>query len=158
MNAMVLLLAMSAAPPALMIDEDVCEIEFKGFTIPITIDPRRAKEVGRIQCFVSSDQGKTWKPCGLYKKGTTGVDFLAPRDGVYWFALQITGTDGRKEPESVAKLVPGQKVLVNSEKRAYKVSKKPVSRPPTELELLREEVKRLRERVEKLEREKGKAK
>jgi hypothetical protein len=72
------------------------------FDIPFRINERFRSEISKIQLFMSSDYGKSWRRAQSKKvedvKGGT-FTFHAPKDGEYWFTLQTIKKDGTKEDE-----------------------------------------------------------
>jgi len=142
--AFMLLIPAFAAEP-IEVPDDVAEVTTRTFAMPIRIAPDRRDRIERIRFFVSLDRGKTWK----HKQDCKAVDgqvcFKAPKDGVYWFALQVVLKSGKREPSEVDNLTPAMKVYVNSERQAMKVRL-----PPEEIVRLRAEVASLREENKKL--------
>src|SRR6516164_4461490 len=102
---------------------DVEEIHARHFALPLHIDPERKEAIKRIVLYVSEDRGKTWKHSGDYKTTDDEMRFHAPKDGLYWFALQVESSEGKIQPEKTADLSPGMKVYVNAEQKSLKVHK-----------------------------------
>jgi uncharacterized protein (TIGR03067 family) len=71
-------------------------METRDFIIPIHV--HRAEDVARLRIFVSEDVGTSWKLHGEYGPGEGESKFSAPRDGAYWFALQIEDRRGQRRP------------------------------------------------------------
>jgi hypothetical protein len=123
---------------------DVLTIHSRSFYIPIRVAPAWREQIKDIRVFVSTDDGKRWRRVGKCKpKDEAGVTFVAPRDGLYWFAVQTVTRTDEKEPRYRQDLVPRQKVRVEFERRVLK--------PTTDTQVERE-VEALRDRVERLER------
>lgn len=129
---------------------DVDQIETRRFAMPLQVDPNRRDKIERIRLFLSEDSGKTWKHCKDYKPSDEQVTFTAPRDGLYWFALQIVFKHGKSEPAEVDDLAPAMKVYVNTERRALKVPKS-YEELQREVEDLRRTVEQLQDRIRDLE-------
>ena len=75
-------------------------MDWDGLTmkIPIDYNPTRRDEIRSLHLYVSADRGATWAQhteCGTDR---SHFDFTAPKDGEYWFVMQILNKDGRKEP------------------------------------------------------------
>jgi hypothetical protein len=102
-----------AADPVELPD-DVLEAKALSFFIPFEANSSVLKAVDTIRLFVSDDKGVSWK----YEKDTipTAAKFLftAPRDGLYWFAVQTANKDGTRTPPAESDLVPVLKIYVNS--------------------------------------------
>jgi hypothetical protein len=101
--------------------DGVWEVEARDFALPVRIDPARRAGIAKVRLFVSRDAGKTWEH---YKD--TGPDedrerFMAPRDGTYWFAVQVVLKDDGKDPPDLKDLVPAMKVHVNSARQPLPV-------------------------------------
>src|SRR5687767_10634296 len=77
---------------------DVYTVPTRDFRIPVQIDPARRAEVRQLHLYVSTDQGKTWKRAVTVRPTDEAFVYTAPRDGVYWFAVQTVDPKGRAEP------------------------------------------------------------
>ena len=109
---------LTIADDAPQLTEDVVEIHERHFAMPLHIVPGRKDKIKHIGLYVSQDSGRTWKHLKDYEPSDKQVTFEAPRDGVYWFALRVVFKDGDSEPAKTAALTVGQKVYVNSERKA----------------------------------------
>lgn len=123
---------------------DVYLIQTRKFAMPLGIAPAYKDKIETLRFFVSKDQGKTWKHKKDYKPRDKEIIFTAPRDGHYWFALQIVLKDGSKKPDDLEDLDPMRKVYVNSERRPLK--------PQKSYEELQSEVEQLRRTIEELQK------
>jgi hypothetical protein len=112
--ALMLLTVTPSLDPA-ELSRDATEVQSRDFAMPLTLDPDRRDTVKEIRLFVSEDRGKTWKHEKDYKPTDKRVLFSAPRDGVYWFAVQVVSKDGKKDPAELNDLTPAQKVYVNTQ-------------------------------------------
>jgi hypothetical protein len=130
--------------------KDVYEIETRQFTLPILGKPVELANVEKVRLFVSEDQGKNWKHKNDYKPSDKRAIFSAPRDGQYWFAVQVVLKDGRREPAELEDLAPATKVYVNSERRTLK-SQKSYEELQREVEQLRGTVEQLQKKIKQLE-------
>jgi hypothetical protein len=122
------------------------EVGSPSFLMPLTFDPSRLGEVEKVRLFVSEDSGKTWQHREDYATTAREVSFLAPRDGLYWFALQAVTKAGKQEPADVKDLTPAMKVLVRTERRAALKPRKSVAELEREAEELRQTAEELRQR------------
>lgn len=85
------------------------------FILPLQIDEPTRKTLARTRLLVSTDMGRTWKVAGDEALEGNRFDqfrFDAPRNGEYWFTLQIIDKKGRTLPENVAQEPPGLRVIV----------------------------------------------
>jgi bla regulator protein blaR1 len=57
-------------------------------SIPVSMSPEVRNKTKRINLFVSTNAGKTWKMAAAAPSNTKALPFHAGADGVYWFALQ----------------------------------------------------------------------
>jgi hypothetical protein len=94
--------------------KDVFEIHDRQFAMPLYTSADFRGRIERIRLYVSDDLGKTWTHAQDCKPGDEQATFSAPRDGEYWFALQVKFKDGKSEPADLATLTPGMKVRVKT--------------------------------------------
>jgi hypothetical protein len=99
---------------AIELERGVTEIQSRGFRIPFRIDPARVLKTDHVSLYVSEDRGKTWKRLQDRKPRDNEFTFVAPKDGLYWFAVQIVLQDGKAEPPAPDDFVPSLKVNVNT--------------------------------------------
>jgi hypothetical protein len=97
---------------------DVIKMTTRRFKMPLNVT--EPTKVESVKLLVSTDSGKTWKLEKEYQPTDPFVMFSAPRDGHYWFALQVVYKNGKSEPATVDLLEAQQKVYVDTE---YKVLK-----------------------------------
>src|SRR5262245_34153399 len=102
--ACMLLAAAAGAPTSL--PPDVCAVKSAKFEIPIKVDPERKQEIRALELYVSTNQGRNWEMVGAASPAQSGFQFTAPVDGLYWFTVQTTDVQGRKEPPD-GKMTPG---------------------------------------------------
>jgi hypothetical protein len=141
-------LALTTNP--LELPKDVYEIQRRRFAMPICVNRDGRDKIEKFRLFVSEDQGKTWKHEKDYKLSDNLVLFAAPRDGLYWFAVQKVLKDGDSDPAERDDLVPAMKVYVNSKRRAFKVQKS-YEELEREVEELRMTVEQLQKKIKQLE-------
>jgi hypothetical protein len=120
------LLGLTLSADPVEVAHDVEEINTLRFAFPLMVDPDRREKIERIELYVSTDRGCTWKLHSDSKPTAKSVLFNAPRDGLYLFALRVVFVSGKSEPEELGDLVPQQKVYVNSKQLELK------RRPPKE--------------------------
>ena len=102
---------LSLAPTAdpVELPKDVVEIDTHQFALPLQCNPERQRKIERVGVFVSTDHGATWTRWQDYRPTDDVVQFTAPRDGLYWFAVQVVFTDGERQPGSITSLAASLK-------------------------------------------------
>jgi hypothetical protein len=110
-----------ATPRPIELEEDVIEMQQRTFSIPIRIVLERVKDIHRLRLYFSDDKGATWKLHKEWKPTSSKgeIPFTAPRDGHFWFGIQVVSKDGA-DPADIKKVPPGQKLYVNANKRRVK--------------------------------------
>ena len=131
---------------------DIAEIKTRGFAVPIVISDKQKEETKTIRVFVSEDGGMTWKQTKQCKPSEKQIEFVAQRDGMYWFAIQIVKKDGTISPAAEADLVPETKFYVNTRRKELTIEA-PDADLQKEVEQLRKTVERLEKRIKELESE-----
>ncbi len=130
--------------------KDEHEIRTRHFALPLMYQTDKTDNIKCIKLFVSEDRGKSWKHERDYKPTADKVTFLAPDDGLYWFAVQIVFKDGKSQPDELDELEPAMKVYVNTERRAIKV-RKSYGELQREVEELQKTVEKLQKTIKKME-------
>jgi hypothetical protein len=126
--------------------DDITTMDKHSFRIPIFVDPARAKEIDWLYLHVSSDKGKTWKKAQGVSPDKEFFAFSAPKDGLYWFAVQIVSKDLRLFPPTTRDMLPDQKVLVSVAARV------PPRLDKDDIEVIEKEVSELKGRLKELEK------
>jgi hypothetical protein len=137
---------------AIEIGTDVFEMQTRRFAMPIMIDAARLKEIKSVRAFVSEDQGKTWRHLSDHEPTEKAVKYMADKDGLYWFAVQVVDNDGKRFPEKTDDLQPVMKVFVNQERRVLKPAKS-YQELQREVDELRNVVAELKKKIAELEKE-----
>jgi hypothetical protein len=112
MGTATLVLAMIAGLPGGT--DEVYAINQSSIRIPIHVEPKRRNEIHQLILFSSSDQGKTWTQAGVASPDQDGFAFVAPMDGVYWFAVCVEDKQGHRDPANIYDVQPSQKVLIDT--------------------------------------------
>lgn len=120
---------------------EATETESRSFEIPVRIDPARRRDCRQIEVVVSDDEGMTWRPLASLSPEARSCSYTAPADGVYWFKVGTYDKEGNRTPPSPTKEPPDLKVRVKQPESGQK-----------SIDSLREEVRELRKRLERLER------
>jgi hypothetical protein len=142
-------LAFSCEP--IELEKGVVEIQTRELTIPLLFDLDKVKQIQGVRLFFSTDRGKTWKHSKDWLTDTDKMTFSAPKDGLYWFAVQIVSKDGKKLPATLKGLDPELKVYVNSAKRTIKNRQKSYAEQEQEVRKLRKTVEQLKRKIAELE-------
>ncbi len=98
---------------------DVTVVDRRIFQLPVMTRPESRNLLEGIRVSVSNDQGKTWALVELAKPTVYAVSFESTRDGMYWFAVQTVGKNGKILP---ANPQPDLKVFINSAGRKIKTT------------------------------------
>lgn len=98
------------------IDRDTCPIDTRRIQMPIEWNTAVVDQIDLMAVYVSTDRGRTWRHYGGYQPTSKWVQFEAPADGVYWFALRFEMKDGSKDPPRLSDLTPAKKVRVETRK------------------------------------------
>src|SRR5579884_980073 len=93
------------------------------FLIPIADGVPGQNGIREVVLYVSEDYGKTYSRAATAKTGQTRFSVTVGRDGLYYFALQIVGQDGKLYPEDTLRLQPALKVLVKNTPPDIRVSR-----------------------------------
>ena len=91
----------------------VHQVNSRRFALPIVIPANQRGKVERLKLHVSEDLGKTWRHTQDYQPGDTAAIDL-PRDGEFWFVLQVVYNDRTQEPAEVKNFRAHQKVNVKT--------------------------------------------
>jgi len=86
---------------------------FRHFNIPI-----RGENLNRyrqLQLYVSLDLGKTWQPYALAPPDQRSFQFIATRDGLYWFTVQAQDQQGQLFPPTLEGAQPSLKVIIDTQ-------------------------------------------
>ena len=132
-------------------NKDVIVVSSKQFRISVNCDPVKIKQIREILLLLSSDNGKTWQ---LHSRGgvdTKWFDFVAPANGIYWFAVVTSDTNGHWDPPGLENLQPNLKVKVEQVKLGPILQTSEPTREAVELQL-RREIADLRKRLDELEK------
>ena len=153
-----------------VLEPDVSESWSRAFQLPLAMNDNWRQKCESFRLWVSEDQGKTWKRHHEIAANGMSFPFTAPKDGHYWFALQIVLKDGKLNPPKVDSTSVNQKTYVNTMRRPvmrWHTVARPATppaatdEPPTvhqlkrDVEELRTVVEQLRKRVAELEKERG---
>jgi hypothetical protein len=84
------------------------------FRIPFSPVPA-AQNLKQLQLFVSTDQGRTWFPSAIVAPDQQKFNFVADRDGTYWFAVQTLDLQGKAFPPTMEGVAPTLKVIVDTQ-------------------------------------------
>jgi hypothetical protein len=86
----------------------------RGFTIPVNILPERRAEIQKLLLYVASDENGPWVVHEAATPDKGGFQYVAEKDGMYYFNIAIVNREGKQEPENVAKIPIGMKILVDT--------------------------------------------
>lgn len=111
----------------IVLERDIVDFPSVKFRIPYIVDADAKAKADHIRIFVSTDQGKSWKHESDIEPGED-LKFQAPRDGLYWLAVQTVWKDGRTSPVEVRSA--SVKVFVNTKRWPVISLREPEANPP----------------------------
>jgi uncharacterized protein (TIGR03067 family) len=111
----------------IVLEPDVIEFPGAEFRIPYLTRADAKAKADHFRIFVSTDQGKTWKHENDIKPGDD-LKFQAPKDGLYWLAVQTVWKDGQMSPMEVRSA--SLKVFVNTQRRPVIRPREPAANTP----------------------------
>lgn len=97
-----------------VLEQDAIESRSAKFRIPYRMSADAKAKADHIRLLVSTDQGKTWKHESDFNPGDD-LKFHAPKDGLYWFAVEAVWKEGKKS--AVGGRSASVKVFVNTQGR-----------------------------------------
>ncbi len=105
--------------PGLLLAQGPANVETafaKGREIGIPFNPGPgAQYLKQLQLFVSTDGGKNWLPSATVAPDRRKFQYVADRDGTYWFAAQSMDLQGKLYPAAISGLQPSLKVIVDTQ-------------------------------------------
>lgn len=129
------------------VDPDVIEVKGRNFSLPILVGAREKGLVKEVWVYVSRGRGKEWAKLAALPPEKSSIPFIAPEDGLYWFATRLIHKDGKADPADLADLVPKIKVRVAGSDKEVKPAA-----DAAEMQALRDRILQLERRVADLER------
>jgi hypothetical protein len=93
-------------------NEQVFFVNKADLKIPFTLG-RPEDNVRLLSLYVSEDRGASWQLAAKAAPTDKAFNFRAPRDGMFWFAVQAVERSGRADPPDPAK-APHQKICVDT--------------------------------------------
>ncbi len=103
----------------------------KSFRIPFDIEKAGRSKIKWLQLWASKDLGEHWEAASRVEPDRPFFTYRAARDGEYWFAVRIHGTDGQLYPSANEDVAPGMKVMVDT--KAPSLTLEPEGRRGTEV-------------------------
>ncbi len=100
------------AEPA--IPADVQVTKGKSLSLGIKYNPDTKKDIQEVRLFLSQDQGQTWFMRQSVLPNQSEFAFTVKDDGMYYINMQLAYTDGRLEPPDVSRVLPAQKIIIDS--------------------------------------------
>jgi hypothetical protein len=141
-----------------VLPHDVYELPSRAITIPLSANGFSPEKSERLRIWASDDCGRTWKLHSELQATASRFDFIAPRDGQYWFTIQIALKDGKFDPATLDHPKEIVKVYANANRLAVirpqvvarsSSPQSPVAQEPS-LQQLRREIAELRSIVDEL--------
>src|SRR5262245_61498560 len=97
-----LFLAFSRASAA---DDAVTTLGKRAFKFPVAVEGTPRDTLQEFRLYASEDEGRTWNLVAMAPAASDFIPYTAPRDGMYWFAIQVVRKDGKKFPDNLADIV-----------------------------------------------------
>lgn len=91
---------------------DAMMSDVRELTLPVHTMAEVTGKLRQLHLYVSTDGGETWSRAMSIAPSAKAFSFSAPKDGAYWFAVQLEYLDGRTEPECIRR--PDLKVIVDT--------------------------------------------
>ncbi len=85
------------------------------FYLPVLIDERVRQELREVQLYFKKQASHPWILKERVPPAQTSFTFQAPRDGEYYFTVVTVDRMGRATPSDLAKAVPSQIVVVDTQ-------------------------------------------
>ncbi len=88
----------------------------RGVGLPISQKDLQRKDVKQFILLYSADEGATWQQGDAKQPGDSKpFAFHAPKDGVYWFVVQLVDLAGNSNPRDPYRVKPSKIVVVDTE-------------------------------------------
>jgi hypothetical protein len=84
----------------------------KELKFPIVLDEKNREKCFQLWLCVSTDKGKTWMVADKGGPETMKFLFKVPKNGSYWFSVQVVYKDMTRKPSDLSKEPPGLQILV----------------------------------------------
>lgn len=136
----------------------VYRLEKPAFRIPFHLNSYQPQQIEEIRLLVSTDHGQSWLGAATATPDELAFEFKAKKTGEHWFAVQVKRKNGRLVPPDEDQFRPLLKVHVGAvedsgqpvkaallQEEADKLDEKLTE---IELDLIRNELKRMAERKE----------
>jgi hypothetical protein len=100
---------------------DVQVTRGKSLSLGIKYNPETRKDIQEVRLFLSQDQGQTWFMRQAVLPNVNEFAFTVKDDGMYFINMQLAYLDGRLEPPDVSRVLPAQKIIIDSTPPVVKV-------------------------------------
>jgi hypothetical protein len=95
---------------------EVFHLNSRKVGLPINQKDLQRKNVRQFILLYSADEGATWQQGDAKQSGDSKpLEFHAPKDGVYWFLVQLVDLAGNQNPRDPYRFKPNLKVVVDTE-------------------------------------------
>jgi hypothetical protein len=64
--------------------------------------------------FSSTNEGKSWEQQSVIPADQDSFKFYAPRDGTYWFTIDVVDHEGKHNPPDIYKAKPSQMIVIDT--------------------------------------------
>jgi hypothetical protein len=100
--------------PVPAIPADVQVTKGKSLSLGIKYNPETRKDIQEVRLFLSQDQGQTWFMRQAVLPNQNEFAFTVKDDGMYFINMQLAYLDGRLDPPDVSRVLPAQKIIIDS--------------------------------------------
>src|SRR4051812_28707338 len=100
--------------PVPAIPADVQVTKGKSLSLGIKYNPESRKDIQEVRLFLSQDQGQTWFMRQAVLPNQNEFAFTVKDDGMYYINMQLAYLDGRLDPPDVSRVLPAQKIIIDS--------------------------------------------
>jgi hypothetical protein len=94
--------------------DDTVYLNQLAIKIPFDIKPADRQQISELHLYRSTDEGKTWNQEAILKPDQDGYKFTAPKDGLYWFTVDVVDLKGIHNPKDMAQAKPAQKIVIDT--------------------------------------------
>jgi hypothetical protein len=82
--------------------------------IPLTIKQEQRQYIRELNLYVSTDEGRTWHQQAVNSPEQDSFKFFAPKDGSYWFIIDVVNQQGLHNPADLKTAVPSRKIVIDT--------------------------------------------
>jgi hypothetical protein len=100
---------------------DIAYLNQLAIKIPLDISAAERQHIQTLTLYYSTDEGRTWHQQAMIGPDQDSFKFFAPRDGLYWFTVDVQDHEGRHNPPDIYKAQPSQKIIIDTHKPELRI-------------------------------------